>query len=143
MQYFTYFASNKLWENITITINITIGAPPAPQQVKVEPIDLPPPPPSPAPAIVITEPVISYREGISLSPRELTTIKSLAMGDSNKHMARRLNITEATVKVHVKSVLRKLRLKNRTQAAAWWYEQGLKQFNGVQVNGQASHPEVT
>jgi two-component system nitrate/nitrite response regulator NarL len=36
-------------------------------------------------------------------------------------IARRLVITEATVKVHIKAILRKLRLHNRTQAAMWAY----------------------
>ena len=45
-------------------------------------------------------------------------------GASNKHIARELQIAEATVKVHVKSVLRKIRVKNRTQAAMWaWSNQ--------------------
>ena len=40
-------------------------------------------------------------------------------GDSNKLIARKFDITEATVKVHVKAILRKIRAKNRTQAAIW------------------------
>ena len=40
-------------------------------------------------------------------------------GASNKAIARTLVITEATVKVHMKAILRKLRLQNRTQAAIW------------------------
>ncbi|MBK5198646.1 MAG: DNA-binding response regulator, partial [Methyloceanibacter sp.] len=38
---------------------------------------------------------------------------------SNKAIARNLVITESTVKVHMKAILRKLRLQNRTQAAIW------------------------
>jgi len=64
-----------------------------------------------------------------LSPKELLVVKYLAEGCSNKVLARKLNIAESTVKVHVKSVLRKLRLGNRTQAAMWWSEQ--KIVNGV------------
>ena len=40
-------------------------------------------------------------------------------GASNKTIALQLVITELTVKVHMKSILRKLRLQNRTQAAVW------------------------
>jgi two-component system nitrate/nitrite response regulator NarL len=40
-------------------------------------------------------------------------------GDSNKIIARKFDITEATVKVHVKAILRKIQAKNRTQAAIW------------------------
>lgn len=54
-----------------------------------------------------------------LSDRELETLGCLCMGDPNKVIARHLEISEATVKVHVKAILRKLHLKNRTQAVAW------------------------
>jgi two-component system nitrate/nitrite response regulator NarL len=40
-------------------------------------------------------------------------------GESNKVIARKLDIAEATIKVHVKSILRKVRVQNRTQAALW------------------------
>jgi two-component system, NarL family, nitrate/nitrite response regulator NarL len=53
----------------------------------------------------------------SLSRRERLTLSYLAQGASNKHIARQLGISEATVKVYVKSILRKLRVRNRTQAA--------------------------
>ena len=43
----------------------------------------------------------------------------LMQGASNKTIALKLVITESTVKVHMKSILRKLRLQNRTQAAIW------------------------
>ena len=40
-------------------------------------------------------------------------------GDSNKCIARKINSAEGTVKVHVKAILRKIRVQNRTQAAIW------------------------
>jgi two-component system nitrate/nitrite response regulator NarL len=40
-------------------------------------------------------------------------------GEANKVIARKLEITEATIKVHVKSILRKIGAANRTQAAMW------------------------
>ena len=54
-----------------------------------------------------------------LSSRELAILRTLMEGASNKVIARALVITEATVKVHMKAILRKLRLQNRTQAAIW------------------------
>lgn len=61
---------------------------------------------------------------VRLSEREQTILSLLTRGASNKLIARELQIAEATVKVHVKSLLRKLRAKNRTQAAMWAMEQG-------------------
>jgi two-component system nitrate/nitrite response regulator NarL len=43
----------------------------------------------------------------------------LIQGAPNKLIACQLKITEATVKVHVKAILRKIQVKNRTQAAIW------------------------
>lgn len=60
-----------------------------------------------------------------LSDREMQILVCLAQGDSNKIIANRLDITEATVKVHVKSLLRKIQASNRTQAAIWAVNQGL------------------
>lgn len=54
-----------------------------------------------------------------LSVRETVILRCLMEGDSNKIIARKFDITEATVKVHVKAILRKIRAKNRTQAAIW------------------------
>ena len=54
-----------------------------------------------------------------LSPRERETLSLLVEGHSNKGIARILGITEATVKVHLKSLLRKISVENRTQAAIW------------------------
>jgi len=54
-----------------------------------------------------------------LSGREVQILRSLTRGGSNKHIARELGLAEATVKVHIKAILRKVRLTNRTQAAIW------------------------
>lgn len=54
-----------------------------------------------------------------LSPRESDILKLITDGASNKQIARRLNLAEATVKVHVKSLMRKIEVDNRTQAAIW------------------------
>jgi two-component system nitrate/nitrite response regulator NarL len=54
-----------------------------------------------------------------LSARELSVVHRLRDGLSNKEIARALGITEATVKVHVKAILRKAQVRNRTQVAMW------------------------
>jgi two-component system, NarL family, nitrate/nitrite response regulator NarL len=54
-----------------------------------------------------------------LSDRERMILHQLKRGASNKQIARELGIAAGTVKVHVKSVLRKIRVQNRTQAAVW------------------------
>jgi two-component system nitrate/nitrite response regulator NarL len=54
-----------------------------------------------------------------LSTREKCILRYMVEGDSNKAIARKIDIAEATVKVHVKAILRKIRLSNRTQAAIW------------------------
>ncbi|WGD56695.1 response regulator transcription factor [Bradyrhizobium sp. CB1650] len=54
-----------------------------------------------------------------LSPREKSILQCLIEGDSNKSIARKIDIAEATVKAHVKAILRKIRVQNRTQAAIW------------------------
>lgn len=53
------------------------------------------------------------------SIREAAVLNSLMHGESNKSIARNLRIAEATVKAHVKAILRKIDVKNRTQAALW------------------------
>lgn len=59
-----------------------------------------------------------------LSPREKSILHCLIEGASNKNIARKIHIAEATVKVHVKAILRKLRVQNRTQAAIWGMNNG-------------------
>jgi two-component system nitrate/nitrite response regulator NarL len=61
----------------------------------------------------------------NLSDRETAILQGLIRGEPNKVISRRLLITEATVKVHVKSILRKLGVANRTQAAIWGVGCGL------------------
>jgi len=55
--------------------------------------------------------------GSEVTPRELEVLASLAKGKSNKMIARELNMQEGTVKVHVRSLLKKLNATNRTQLA--------------------------
>jgi len=62
---------------------------------------------------------LQNRNGNSLSKRETQVLGCLANGDSNKVIANNLAITDSTVKVHLKAILRKLSVTNRTQAALW------------------------
>jgi two-component system nitrate/nitrite response regulator NarL len=54
-----------------------------------------------------------------LSLREIEILACLVSGHPNKIISRQLEISEATVKVHVKAILRKVGVQNRTQAAIW------------------------
>jgi two-component system, NarL family, nitrate/nitrite response regulator NarL len=63
--------------------------------------------------------------GKGLSPREVQILRHLMNGYSNKAIARALEISEATVKVHLKALLRKVRVSNRTQAAVWAMNNGI------------------
>ncbi len=75
-----------------------------------------------------------------LSDRERHVLRILVRGDSNKAIARELEIAEGTVKVHVKGVLKKLHLRNRTQAAVWALDSGLK--HNSQPENHAPLPPV-
>ena len=61
---------------------------------------------------------------LCLSARQLAILNFLSQGDSNKIIARKIAISEATVKVHVKAILRKIQVHNRTQAAIWALNHG-------------------
>jgi len=60
-----------------------------------------------------------------LTPREMEILSHVAEGQSNKMIARDLNITDGTVKLHVKAILRKLGVHSRVEAAVIAVEQGL------------------
>lgn len=64
-------------------------------------------------------------DSLKLSPREKEIIVKLARGDSNKEIARELDLSESTVKIHVQGILRKLNLASRVQAAVYAVEHGL------------------
>lgn len=60
-----------------------------------------------------------------LTPREMEILRHVAEGQSNKAIGRSLEITDGTVKLHVKSILRKLGLRSRVEAAVLAVEHGL------------------
>jgi two-component system nitrate/nitrite response regulator NarL len=85
-------------------------------------------PPAAAP-VSAPVPLEAPREAASgadlLSPREREILLLIARGDSNKLIARELDIAETTVKIHVQHILRKLGLSSRVQAAVFATSQGL------------------
>ena len=60
-----------------------------------------------------------------LTPRECDILTQLATGMSNKEIARELDLAESTVKIHLQSILRKLNLSNRVQAAIYAVGHGM------------------
>ena len=78
-----------------------------------------------------------------LSEREIQILDGLVRGYANKVIARRCDISEATVKVHMKSILRKIRVGNRTQAAIWALEHGHcsddPRTDALKANGNPEH----
>ena len=71
-----------------------------------------------------SNPVQNQPQECSLTPREMEISGVLSKGGSNKVIARELSISEATVKVHVKNILKKLQLRSRTEIAVWFLQQG-------------------
>jgi DNA-binding NarL/FixJ family response regulator len=67
----------------------------------------------------------SPAEAVGLTDREVTLIKALARGMSNKQISQELWITEQTVKFHLSNIYRKLDVVNRTGAVRWAHEQGM------------------
>ena len=83
----------------------------------------PQPPPPPETLAPVTAPPPSLEETLSAREREILLL--VAHGDSNKVIARQLDIAETTVKVHVQGILRKLQLSSRVQAAVYAAAHGL------------------
>lgn len=84
-----------------------------------------------ADAMRVPQRVVGNAHPEKLTPREREIIAMLACGASNKEIARKLDLAESTVKIHVQGILRKLNLASRVQAAVYAVEHGLveKQLN--------------
>jgi DNA-binding NarL/FixJ family response regulator len=73
-----------------------------------------------APVVDVVEaPTSELPEYEELTPREQEVLRLIAAGKSNREIAAALYISERTVKNHVNSILRRLNLRDRTQAAIW------------------------
>jgi two-component system nitrate/nitrite response regulator NarL len=83
-----------------------------------------------------------------LSEREIQILQCLLNGYPNKVIAHHLDITESTVKVHLKGILRKIRATNRTQAAIWALNRGLgaatpaQSSRGAQASVKAAEERI-
>lgn len=76
----------------------------------------------------VREPLIvkeREKQQVKLTHRESEIIILLAQGESNKSIARTLDLAESTVKIHVQGILRKLNVTSRVQAAVYAVEHGL------------------
>ena len=83
---------------------------------------------------------VPNRAGASptLSPRERQILVSVAEGRSNKAIARLYNLAPATVKVHLKAILRKTKTHNRTQAAIWAIQRGFVDHSFEHMRGMVT-----
>lgn len=90
--------------------------------------------PALAPEVDTTSASPDVVRSFGLSTREYSVAQNLREGLSNKEIARLLGITEATVKVHVKAILRKARVRNRTQVAMWAARLGLEELPRTQLD---------
>jgi two-component system, NarL family, nitrate/nitrite response regulator NarL len=78
-----------------------------------------------------------------LSDREMHILGYLTKGAQNKQIARDLQICEGTVKVHLKAILKKIGVQNRTQAALWALSQGTKDVRPLHRDDPNSLPETS
>ena len=83
---------------------------------------------SPAAAARLMREVRTDEAADALTERESEVLRAIAQGMANKEIARRLDISEKTVKTHVSSVLAKLGVQSRTQAALYAAQHGLAQL---------------
>ncbi|MDB5778237.1 MAG: DNA-binding response regulator [Polaromonas sp.] len=90
------------------------SVPPAPVMAPGEAEVLPELPAEAGPELALPR-----ENGDSLSAREREVLALIALGDSNKLIARKLDIAETTVKIHVQHIFRKLQFTSRVQAAVY------------------------
>jgi DNA-binding NarL/FixJ family response regulator len=70
-----------------------------------------------------------------LAPKQLQVLHALAEGSTNKDIARRLMIEETTVKIHVRQIIRRLGVANRTQAALLAHRCGISSSPDAEASG--------
>lgn len=117
----------KVWEGDSVVSPEMMGKlvgllrQPAAEQQAVKPVLMPVTPESALGNLAASQGDLIHQ----LSPREREILMLIARGNSNKHIARELDIAETTVKIHVQHILRKLGLTNRVHAAVYATEHGL------------------
>ncbi len=82
----------------------------------------------------IKEPQTRPGKGEMLTPREVEILQYLAQGLSNREIAETLTVSTRTVTTHVRNILDKLHLANRTKAALYAIEQGISDVSGKPKN---------
>lgn len=88
------------------------------------------------------EPEFGTSRHSRLSERETEILSCLVNGYSNKSIANHLDITEGTVKVHLKGILKKINAQNRTQAAIWALQHGIVNEIAGSANDTAMHAQT-
>lgn len=81
-------------------------------------------PPNLASVLTDVRAPVTVDDDSNLSPQEKRILDNLARGHSNKAIGRELDISEGTVKVHLKTIFRKIDARNRTDAAIWALNRG-------------------
>lgn len=82
--------------------------------------------------MLITSAKQECRRFSQLTPREMEILGHLAEGQGNKVIARNLDISDGTVKLHMKAILRKLKVQSRVEAAVMAVHQGV--CRGTKIN---------
>jgi DNA-binding CsgD family transcriptional regulator len=79
---------------------------------------------------------------VAVGTREKCVLRYLVEGHSSKLIALKIDVAEATVKVHVKAILRKIQVLNRTQAAMWAINHGsiISAIDSASQDRRASRP---
>ena len=72
---------------------------------------------------ILKNALIEPHHKVNLTVRENEILECLAEGMNNKTIARKLDIRDTTVKVHIKNILRKLNLTSRLEAVVWKHQQ--------------------
>lgn len=103
-------------EMMTKLVTAFRGKSALPPVMPVAPGEALPPPETP---LAMAAELIPARDADPLSAREREVLALIALGDSNKLIARKLDIAETTVKIHVQHIFRKLQFTSRVQAAVY------------------------
>lgn len=83
-----------------------------------------------SPPVRVSAKRMNRMDGFALSMRELEILRLMAVGKSNKHIGLAASVTEGTVKYHVKNILAKLSVSNRTEAVNVAIRRGLVKLDG-------------